>query len=196
MPHLAPLSCSPPGLPQPALCSCVASEGPLQSLCFQPLETSLFCLGLGGGQRCSSYFPSASQVCGSDGVTYGDQCQLQTIACRQGQLITVKHVGQCHGECPLLSELGQSQLSGLTLEPGLAASHCSSSSCHDFSWHSRCAAQSRCLRVCDMLPSVTARLSQTCPFSPTLSGCFFQSPSLTQATPCHPHHCPHCPWTS
>lgn len=42
-----------------------------------------------------------SQVCGSDGVTYGDQCQLKTIACRQGQLITVKHVGQCHGECLL-----------------------------------------------------------------------------------------------
>uniref|UniRef100_A0A8C3UFV7 Agrin n=1 Tax=Catharus ustulatus TaxID=91951 RepID=A0A8C3UFV7_CATUS len=37
-----------------------------------------------------------TKVCGSDGVTYGDQCQLQTIACRQGQHITVKHVGQCH----------------------------------------------------------------------------------------------------
>ncbi|XP_074916320.1 agrin isoform X8 [Chelonoidis abingdonii] len=35
-------------------------------------------------------------VCGSDGVTYGDQCQLKTIACRQGQVIEVKHVGQCH----------------------------------------------------------------------------------------------------
>ncbi|XP_027528896.1 agrin-like, partial [Neopelma chrysocephalum] len=37
-----------------------------------------------------------TKVCGSDGVTYGDQCQLRTIACRQGQVITVKHMGQCH----------------------------------------------------------------------------------------------------
>ncbi|XP_026571551.1 agrin [Pseudonaja textilis] len=37
----------------------------------------------------------ASKVCGSDGVTYGDQCQLRTIACRQGKVIEVKHLGQC-----------------------------------------------------------------------------------------------------
>ena len=56
--------------------------------------------------HCPEPFPSLSwQVCGSDGVTYGDQCQLKTIACRQGQVITVKHVGQCHGECLLLSVL-------------------------------------------------------------------------------------------
>ena len=118
VPHLAPPSCSAPGLPQPTLGSICAdhrlfaSEGPLQSLCFQRLETGLSCPELGGGRRCSSRFPSASQVCGSDGVTYGDQCQLKTIACRQGQVITVKHVGQCHGECLLLAVLGQRQLSG------------------------------------------------------------------------------------
>ncbi|KAL7978676.1 hypothetical protein Chor_010719 [Crotalus horridus] len=39
-----------------------------------------------------------SKVCGSDGVTYGDQCQLRTIACRQGKVIEVKHLGQCAGE--------------------------------------------------------------------------------------------------
>ncbi|KAJ7306392.1 hypothetical protein JRQ81_009738 [Phrynocephalus forsythii] len=38
---------------------------------------------------------NTSKVCGSDGVTYGDQCQLQTIACRQGKVIEVKHLGQC-----------------------------------------------------------------------------------------------------
>lgn len=202
VPHLAPLSCSAPGLPQPALRSlcpdqCLfASEGLLQSLCFQHLETGLFCPGLGGGQRCSSHFPSASQVCGSDGVTYGDQCQLKTIACRQGQVITVKHMGQCHGECLLLSVLGQCQPSGLTLDAGLAASLCGSSLCHDSSWRSRCTARGRCLRVCNMRPSVTGSLSQTCLSSPTLSCCSFQSPSLTQATPHHPHRCPRCPWTS
>uniref|UniRef100_A0A8C8SKM8 Agrin n=1 Tax=Pelusios castaneus TaxID=367368 RepID=A0A8C8SKM8_9SAUR len=39
---------------------------------------------------------NVTKVCGSDGVTYGDECQLKTIACRQGQVIKVKHVGQCH----------------------------------------------------------------------------------------------------
>ncbi|XP_053280013.1 agrin isoform X2 [Pleuronectes platessa] len=36
-----------------------------------------------------------SKVCGSDGVTYADQCQLRTIACRQDKDITVLHFGQC-----------------------------------------------------------------------------------------------------
>ncbi|TNM86391.1 hypothetical protein fugu_006621 [Takifugu bimaculatus] len=35
------------------------------------------------------------QVCGSDGVTYADQCQLRTIACRQDKDIAVQHFGQC-----------------------------------------------------------------------------------------------------
>ncbi|XP_034447565.1 agrin isoform X9 [Hippoglossus hippoglossus] len=38
-----------------------------------------------------------SKVCGSDGVTYADQCQLRTIACRQDKDITVQHFGQCTG---------------------------------------------------------------------------------------------------
>ncbi|KAM4609928.1 agrin [Polymixia lowei] len=36
-----------------------------------------------------------TKVCGSDGVTYADQCQLRTIACRQDKDITVEHFGQC-----------------------------------------------------------------------------------------------------
>nr|XP_054602129.1 agrin isoform X4 [Nothobranchius furzeri] len=36
-----------------------------------------------------------TKVCGSDGVTYADQCQLRTIACRQDEDITVQHFGQC-----------------------------------------------------------------------------------------------------
>lgn len=42
------------------------------------------------------------QVCGSDGVTYADRCQLRTIACRQDKEITVEHLGQCKGEISLL----------------------------------------------------------------------------------------------
>ena len=41
---------------------------------------------------------TAEQVCGSDGVTYADQCQLRTIACRQDKDIVVQHFGQCTGE--------------------------------------------------------------------------------------------------
>ncbi|KAK6307937.1 hypothetical protein J4Q44_G00212080 [Coregonus suidteri] len=36
-----------------------------------------------------------TKVCGSDGVTYADQCQLRTIACRQDKHITVERFGQC-----------------------------------------------------------------------------------------------------
>ncbi|NWZ43878.1 AGRIN protein, partial [Brachypodius atriceps] len=59
------------------------------------------CVEVNGFAHCECPSPLCSEanmtkVCGSDGVTYGDQCQLQTIACRQGQHITVKHVGQCH----------------------------------------------------------------------------------------------------
>ncbi|KAM8862490.1 agrin isoform 9-T9 [Spinachia spinachia] len=38
-----------------------------------------------------------TQVCGSDGETYGDQCQLRTIACRLREDITVQHFGPCTG---------------------------------------------------------------------------------------------------
>ncbi|KAJ4934828.1 hypothetical protein JOQ06_007609 [Pogonophryne albipinna] len=41
-----------------------------------------------------------TKVCGSDGVTYADQCQLRTIACRQDKDITVQHSGQCTGHVP------------------------------------------------------------------------------------------------
>uniref|UniRef100_A0A665WX47 Agrin n=1 Tax=Echeneis naucrates TaxID=173247 RepID=A0A665WX47_ECHNA len=61
------------------------------------------CIELNGQAHCECPSPDCDEknktkVCGSDGVTYADQCQLRTIACRQDKDITVEHFGQCTGE--------------------------------------------------------------------------------------------------
>ncbi|XP_068186942.1 agrin isoform X2 [Antennarius striatus] len=58
------------------------------------------CIEVNGQAHCECPSPDCdekkqSKVCGSDGVTYADQCQLRTIACRQDKDITVQHFGQC-----------------------------------------------------------------------------------------------------
>ncbi|XP_063292084.1 agrin isoform X1 [Pelobates fuscus] len=58
------------------------------------------CVIVGGFAHCECPSPlcaeaNLTKVCGSDGVTYGDWCQLKTIACRQGRTITVKYTGPC-----------------------------------------------------------------------------------------------------
>ncbi|XP_053308487.1 agrin isoform X3 [Spea bombifrons] len=58
------------------------------------------CVVVGGFAHCECPSPlcaetNLTKVCGSDGVTYGDWCQLKTIACRQGRTIAVKHTGSC-----------------------------------------------------------------------------------------------------
>ncbi|XP_077168348.1 agrin isoform X5 [Paroedura picta] len=63
-------------------------------------EFGASCVEVNGFAHCECPSPlctegNVTKVCGSDGVTYGDQCQLKTIACRQGQVIEVKHLGQC-----------------------------------------------------------------------------------------------------
>ncbi|NXB18675.1 AGRIN protein, partial [Rhagologus leucostigma] len=108
-------------------------------------EFGASCVEVNGFAHCECPSPLCSEanmtkVCGSDGVTYGDQCQLLTIACRQGQRITVKHVGQCHGfvtpfpvpppafppphlPCPLLAEPAPPRATTRAPEPtGVAAS--------------------------------------------------------------------------
>ncbi|KAJ8259664.1 hypothetical protein GJAV_G00172040 [Gymnothorax javanicus] len=66
------------------------------------------CVKVNGQAHCECPAPDCDEanktkVCGSDGVTYADQCQLKTIACRQDKDITVKHPGQC-SETSLPSE--------------------------------------------------------------------------------------------
>nr|XP_055044516.1 agrin isoform X4 [Misgurnus anguillicaudatus] len=58
------------------------------------------CVELNGQAHCECPSPycdekNKTEVCGSDGVTYADQCQLRTIACRQDKIITVEHSGKC-----------------------------------------------------------------------------------------------------
>ncbi|KAM9856407.1 agrin [Aulostomus maculatus] len=58
------------------------------------------CIEVDGQAHCECPSPDCDEknktkVCGSDGVTYADQCQLRTIACRQDKDITVQHFGQC-----------------------------------------------------------------------------------------------------
>ncbi|XP_054869234.1 agrin isoform X7 [Amphiprion ocellaris] len=60
------------------------------------------CIEVNGQAHCECPSPDCdlknkTKVCGSDGVTYADQCQLRTIACRQDKDITVQHFGQCTG---------------------------------------------------------------------------------------------------
>uniref|UniRef100_A0A3B3C987 Agrin n=1 Tax=Oryzias melastigma TaxID=30732 RepID=A0A3B3C987_ORYME len=61
------------------------------------------CIVVNGRAHCECPSPDCdiqnkTKVCGSDGVTYADQCQLKTIACRQDKDIPVAHYGQCTGE--------------------------------------------------------------------------------------------------
>ncbi|XP_034029246.1 agrin [Thalassophryne amazonica] len=58
------------------------------------------CIEVSGQAHCECPSPDCDEknktkVCGSDGVTYADQCQLRTIACRQDKDITVQHFGHC-----------------------------------------------------------------------------------------------------
>ncbi|CAG01716.1 unnamed protein product, partial [Tetraodon nigroviridis] len=60
------------------------------------------CIEVNGQAHCECPSPDCDEknktkVCGSDGVTYADQCQLRTIACRQDKDIVVQHFGQCTG---------------------------------------------------------------------------------------------------
>lgn len=81
-----------------------------------------------GGRGLPSQHPCpVPQVCGSDGVTYGNECQLRTIACRQGVDISIQSLGPCQGKAPLSASNGPRRPgSGLTACPGPPLRLCSS----------------------------------------------------------------------
>uniref|UniRef100_A0A8C2G6W3 Agrin n=1 Tax=Cyprinus carpio TaxID=7962 RepID=A0A8C2G6W3_CYPCA len=67
------------------------------------------CVEMNGQAHCECPSPDCDEknktkVCGSDGVTYADRCQLRTIACRQDKDITVEHLGQCKESIELMAK--------------------------------------------------------------------------------------------
>ncbi|KAM5248760.1 agrin [Ctenodactylus gundi] len=66
-------------------------------------EFGASCVEEAGSARCvcpalTCREANATKVCGSDGVTYGSECQLKTIACRQGLDIFTRSLGPCQDE--------------------------------------------------------------------------------------------------
>ena len=44
---------------------------------------------------CTSIY---SPVCGTDGQTYGSECQMKAEACKQGMMIKIKAPGRCNSK--------------------------------------------------------------------------------------------------
>ncbi|KAI8507794.1 hypothetical protein Bbelb_140340 [Branchiostoma belcheri] len=58
------------------------------------------------GMDCSHHKAAPSDpICGSDGVTYADWCDMRETSCRTGFIIETKHIGQCTGDrMPMMTD--------------------------------------------------------------------------------------------
>ncbi|XP_040843676.1 agrin isoform X2 [Ochotona curzoniae] len=79
---------------------CEADSTPPTSCADLQCEFGSSCVEEDGSARCiCPALPcpetNTTKVCGSDGITYASECQLQTIACRQGLLVSVQGLGPC-----------------------------------------------------------------------------------------------------
>ncbi|XP_075459745.1 agrin isoform X4 [Ascaphus truei] len=100
-PAITGLKCSQcPDGRKPGLTGCEKDPSAPKSCGDIKCQFGASCVVVGGFAHCECPPPlcaetNLTKVCGSDGVTYGDWCQLKTIACRQGLAVTVKHTGPC-----------------------------------------------------------------------------------------------------
>ncbi|XP_066547264.1 agrin isoform X2 [Amia ocellicauda] len=85
---------------QMGLSGCDNGPAPQTSCAAVKCKFGASCVVVNGLASCECPPPDCDEknrtkVCGSDGVTYADQCQLKTIACRQNKAIAVRNMGQC-----------------------------------------------------------------------------------------------------
>ncbi|XP_067139294.1 agrin-like isoform X3 [Centruroides vittatus] len=88
----------------PEGCSDASVAGPVTGSCAQlKCSHGATCREKGNRAQCFCNFKctaedNRSPVCGSDGSTYGSECQLKLFSCRYQKPITVKNFGPCHSD--------------------------------------------------------------------------------------------------
>ncbi|KAK6177684.1 hypothetical protein SNE40_015737 [Patella caerulea] len=117
-----------------------------------------------------------SQVCGSDGKSYGNECQLKYEACRQQREITVASSDNCDdiGEeepCDGLPAL-ISPLTGKDYDCQDGSDRCPSGSyCHRGSFFAKCCPQEQQIKKCSETKYGCCRDGQTSSPGPKGAGC-------------------------
>ncbi|MGH0121147.1 UNVERIFIED_CONTAM: hypothetical protein FKN15_046392 [Acipenser sinensis] len=129
-----------------------------------------------------------TKVCGSDGVTYGDQCQLKTIACRQSMKITIKHTGQCRDWVPNPFATTTTTTTAATTVPPTTTTITTTTARLPSSTRRRPATTARTTRRPSTARRATTPAPTTTTPTPTTPGKVFFPP---RQTPCDSHPCRH-----